>query len=50
MGVARTQAMRGLAAPTRMMSVVPTVYMGGSVLRSLEMLNLEPKCRKKSRR
>lgn len=38
-----------VASPLRMMSTIPVVGAGGSVLRSLEMLNVKPK-RKKRRR
>lgn len=35
--------------PLRMMNVIPVVGAGGSVIRSLEMLNTKPKRRKKRR-
>ena len=46
-GVGKNIALQGLAAPTRMMSMIPLVQTSGSLLRSLEMLDVKPRRRKR---
>jgi len=45
---ARSMALQGLGTPTRLMPVIPMVQTGGSLLRSLDMLDVKP--HKKRRR
>ena len=49
-GVGKTIALQGLAAPTRMMPMIPLVQTSGSLLRSLEMLDVKPYKKRRKRR
>ena len=46
-GTGRTMALQGLGTPTRLMPMIPMVQTGGSIMRSLDMLDVKPKKRRK---
>ena len=46
-GAAKTMASQAITTPTRMMTVIPTMQAGGSIIRSLDMLSPPKRKRRK---